>query len=299
MPKLLQRRVQMYRILTVVGIGIATAAVLAGGNLQSAAAQDDPGTASYYSQKVRPIFEQRCGMCHMNGNFSGGFGLGTKADTLQGGDKNTDVVPGHPERSMLVKLIRQEGTTYDMKNMPLGRNKLSDGEIAIIENWVKAGAVMPPDTPELIQAAGVRQTMTLFFAKKMVAAAKAAAEAQNEHIAICVMDMNGDIVAFARTDKANSNQIGASQGKARAVLLFGVPTGTIADAQRANKPVTAMIASPAAGAVGGQITLTRGGLPIFQGGKMIGSIGVGGSLSEQDEKYAQIGIGAAGLASSK
>jgi uncharacterized protein GlcG (DUF336 family) len=32
---------------------------------------------------------------------------------------------------------------------------------------------------------------------------------------------------------------------------------------------------------------------------MIGAIGVGGSLSNQDEKYAQIGIDAAGLASSK
>jgi uncharacterized protein GlcG (DUF336 family) len=83
------------------------------------------------------------------------------------------------------------------------------------------------------------------------------------------------------------------------VLLFGIPTGTIADAQRANKPVTAMIASPAIGAVGGPITLTRGGLPVFQDGKMIGAIGVGGSLSNQDEKYAQIGIDAAGLASSK
>ena len=287
----------MYKAFTVVGIGVA--AVLAGLSARPAAAQEEAGTAAYYSAKVRPIFEQKCGMCHLNGNFSGGFGLGSKADTLQGGDKAKDDIPGDPGKSMLIKLIRQESSGDDPKNMPLGRNKLSDSEIAIIENWVKAGAVMPPDTPQVIQAAGVRQAMTLYFAKKMVAAAKTAAEAQKEHISICVMDVNGDIVAFARTDKADSNQFSTSQGKARAVLLFGIPTGTIADAQRANKPVTAMIASPAIGAVGGPITLTRGGLPVFQDGKMIGAIGVGGSLSNQDEKYAQIGIDAAGLASSK
>jgi uncharacterized protein GlcG (DUF336 family)/mono/diheme cytochrome c family protein len=289
----------MYKILAVVGLGVASAAVQVGSSLKPVAAQDDAGTASYYSEKVRPIFEQRCGMCHLNGNFSGGFGLGTKADTLLGGDKAADVVPGDPAKSMLVKLIRQEGGPDDPKNMPLGRNKISDREIEIITNWVKAGAVMPPDTPQLIQAAGVRQTMKLYAAKMMVAAVKTAAEEQKEHISVCVMDMNGDIVAFARMDKAEPSQLGTSQGKARAVLLFGMPTGVIADAQRANKPVTAMIASPAAGAVGGQITLTSGGLPIMKDGVMIGSIGVGGSLSGQDEKYAQIGIKAAGMTGSK
>ncbi len=299
MPILLERRVEMYKILTVAGIGVATAAVLMGLSLQPVAAQEDAGTAAYYSAKVRPIFDQRCGMCHLNGNFSGGFGLGTKADTLLGGDKAADVVPGDPAKSMLVKLIRQEGGPDDPKNMPLGRNKISDREIEIITNWVKAGAVMPADTPQAIQAAGVRQSMKLFAAKMMVAAAKAAAEEQKEHISVCVMDMNGDIVAFARMDKTDPGQLGTSQGKARAVLLFGMPTGMIADAQRANKPITALIASPPTGAVGGQITLTRGGLPIMQDGKMVGSIGVGGSLSEQDEKYAQAGISAADLASSK
>jgi glc operon protein GlcG len=141
--------------------------------------------------------------------------------------------------------------------------------------------------------------MNLYTAKKIVAAAKTAAEAQNEHISICVMDMNGDIVDFARMDNADPALLGTAQGKARAVLLFGMSTGMIADAQRANKPVSAMVASPAIGSVGGQITLTRGGLPIIQKGVMIGSIGVGGSLSQQDEKYAQIGINAAGLTSSK
>ncbi len=284
------------RILLGVGLGFAvvTAAMLAGSAITPVAAQDAPGTAAYYSEKVRPIFEQRCGTCHLNGNFSGGLSLATKADTLQGGDGGVVVVPGDPAKSLLVKAIKRE-----RRSMPLGRNKLSDEEIATIEDWVKTGAVMPPDSPQTIQAAGVRQTMSLQDAKKMVAAAEAAAQAQNEHVSVCLMDTNGEIVAYARMDKTEYMQLGTSQGKARAVLIFGMPTGAIADAERAKKPVTAMVTSPPIGAMGGPVTLTRGGLPIVKDGKIIGAIGVGGSLTEQDEKYAQIGVKAAGLASSK
>jgi uncharacterized protein GlcG (DUF336 family)/mono/diheme cytochrome c family protein len=290
------KELQVRRILLGVGVGlgVVTAAMLAGSGMTPVAAQDAPGTAAYYSEKVRPIFEQKCGTCHLNGNFSGGLGLGTKADTLQGGDNGVVVVPGDPTKSLLVRVFRRE-----KRPMPLGRNPLSDQDVATIADWVKAGAVMPPDTPQVIQAAGVRQTMSLSDAKKMVAAAEAAAEAQKEHISVCVMDTNGEIVAYARMDKTEYSQLGTSQGKARAVLLFGIPTGAIADAQRANKPVTAMITAPPIGNFGGQVTVTRGGLPITKDAKMIGAIGVGGSVSEQDEKYAQIGIKAAGLASSK
>ena len=69
----------------------------------------------------------------------------------------------------------------------------------------------------------------------------------------------------------------------------------IADAQRDKKPVTATITPLPIGGGGGEITVMRGGLPIMKDGKMIGSIGVGGSASEEDEAFAQIGIDAAGL----
>jgi glc operon protein GlcG len=140
--------------------------------------------------------------------------------------------------------------------------------------------------------------MDLTTAKKMVAAVEAAAAAKKQNIAVCVMDANGDVVSFERMNGTDRIPLATSQGKARAVLMFGIPTGMIADAQRDKKPVTAAISALPIGGGGGEITLMRGGLPIMKDGKMIGSIGVGGSASEEDENFAQIGIDAAGLTSS-
>jgi len=140
---------------------------------------------------------------------------------------------------------------------------------------------------------GRPKTMDLASAKKMVAAAEAAAAAANDHIAICVMDTNGDVVLAERMDTLpDSIPISTAQGKARAVLMFSMPTGQIADAMREKKPVSATLTAPPVGRGGGEITLMRGGLPIMKDGKMIGSIGVGGSSSENDEKFAQIGTDA-------
>jgi mono/diheme cytochrome c family protein len=57
------------------------------------------------------------------------------------------IVPGDAANSLLVRLIRHEGPASDPMPMPAKAPKLSDEEIATIEQWVKAGAVMPDDPP--------------------------------------------------------------------------------------------------------------------------------------------------------
>jgi len=133
--------------------------------------------------------------------------------------------------------------------------------------------------------------MDLESAKKIVAAAEAAAAAANQHVAICVMDTNGDAVLTERMNGTGRGIISAAQGKARAVLLFGMPTGQISDANRDKKPVTATITALPLGA-GGEVVLLRGGLPVMRDGKLIGAVGGGGSASETDEKFAQAGLDA-------
>jgi cytochrome c551/c552 len=44
----------------------------------------------------------------------------------------------------MVKLIRHEGPAKDPKPMP-PKGKLSDADIATVERWIRAGAVMPAD----------------------------------------------------------------------------------------------------------------------------------------------------------
>ena len=144
-----------------------------------------------------------------------------------------------------------------------------------------------PATP-----AGPPQTMDLETAKKIVSGAEAAAAAMNQHVAICVMDTNGDVVLAERMNGTNRIPQSTAQGKARAVLMFGVPTAQIAESIQNKKPMTATITALPVGTGGGEVTVMRGGLPVMKDGKLIGAVGVGGSASESDEQFAQAGIDA-------
>lgn len=134
------------------------------------------------------------------------------------------------------------------------------------------------------------QTLDLATAKKMLAAGEAAATAMNVHAVICVMDSNGDVVAFERMDMAGAIALTSAQGKARAAVLFGLPTSQVADAMRGGRPVTATLTPPPMGASG--VAIQQGGLPIVKNGKVIGAIGAGGSSPANDEKVAQAGLDA-------
>lgn len=135
-----------------------------------------------------------------------------------------------------------------------------------------------------------KQNIDVATAKKMVAAAEAAATAINAHVGISVVDANGDLVYFERMDGAAPRAVTSSQGKARAALLFGVPTKEAKDAMDAGKPLPVILTAPAAGAW--ELTIQQGGLPILKDGKVIAAIGCGGSASSNDEKFAQAGIDA-------
>jgi len=135
----------MRRVLA--GVGVTAVAVLAGFGLPGVSAQDGANKPAFYTEKVRPILVTNCGKCHMNMDHKGGLSLQTKASTLKGGRDGVVIVPGDPANSLLVKLIRHEGPADDPKPMPPKSPKISDADIATIEMWVKAGAVMPDDPP--------------------------------------------------------------------------------------------------------------------------------------------------------
>jgi glc operon protein GlcG len=127
-------------------------------------------------------------------------------------------------------------------------------------------------------------------AKKMIAAAEAAAQAANAPVAIAVVDGNGDLVAFLRMDGASARAVTSSQGKARAALLLGVPTKEAQDSMAAGKPLPVTLTAPPAGAW--ELTIGQGGLPIMKDGKAVAAMGCGGSAPANDEKFCQAGIDA-------
>jgi mono/diheme cytochrome c family protein len=99
------------------------------------------GTPEFFETRIRPILANNCFGCHTNSQL-GGLRLDTLEGMKKGGKRGPAIVPGDPEKSLLVKAIRQ--TDSDLK-MPYG-GKLRASEIGDIEAWVKGGAAWPAST---------------------------------------------------------------------------------------------------------------------------------------------------------
>lgn len=99
-----------------------------------------------YTTQVKPILVNNCYRCHGGMNHRGKLSLETRAGMLKGGMDGAVIVPGDPAKSLMVKLIRHEGPKDDPMPMP-PKSKISDADIAIITEWIRAGAIMPDAPP--------------------------------------------------------------------------------------------------------------------------------------------------------
>ncbi len=130
-------------VLGLAAAGLASAAVFwQPVTVQASPRASQPDPVEFYTTKVQPILQTNCYRCHAGLNHRGGLMLDTKAGMMKGGHDGAVIVAGHPEQSLLIKLIRHEGPADDPMPMP-PKSKLSDADIAIVTQWVQAGAVMP------------------------------------------------------------------------------------------------------------------------------------------------------------
>jgi hypothetical protein len=104
--------------------------------------QDAAGLEGF-ERRVRPLLLERCGECHAGGQKKGGLDLSGPAGWLAGGDLGPALVPGDPEASLLIKAVRYGDP--DLAMPPRGR--LEPAEIALLEEWVAAGAPAPAEAP--------------------------------------------------------------------------------------------------------------------------------------------------------
>jgi len=136
--------------------------------------------------------------------------------------------------------------------------------------------------------------LTLAQAALIVDTALAHGRAQKfKPLAVAVLDAGGHLVAFKREDHASILRPQIAEGKAWGVLGMGF--GGREFARRvASGPVflNALMA-----ASGGRVVPAPGGVLIRDGqGTIIGSVGISGDTSENDEACAVAGIKATGLA---
>ncbi len=123
--------------------GIPFCLVLLAGSLfpSVSAAQDKkptPAAIQFFETKVRPVLVENCFECHSGKKHRGGLSLESQAGMLEGGDTGPALVPGHPEKSLLVKAILHDGKLKMPKN-----KKLKGDEIDALSQWIKMGAPWP------------------------------------------------------------------------------------------------------------------------------------------------------------
>jgi len=95
---------------------------------------------AFFKSQVEPLFEKHCYQCHSHAasKMKGGLTLDSRSGWSEGGEHGPAIVPGDPDKSLLIRAIRH--IDPDLK-MP--KEKLPDKEIAIFEEWVKRGATDP------------------------------------------------------------------------------------------------------------------------------------------------------------
>ena len=80
-----------------------------------------PAQSEFFEKRVRPLLISRCFQCHSGKSkvLKGGLRLDSSQAVLTGGDSGTSVVPGDPDKSLLIRSIRYQA--YEMP--PSGKLK--------------------------------------------------------------------------------------------------------------------------------------------------------------------------------
>jgi uncharacterized protein GlcG (DUF336 family) len=126
--------------------------------------------------------------------------------------------------------------------------------------------------------------MSLALARKVIAAAERKAKKIKQPMNIAVVDEGGNLVAQVRMDGAWIGSIDISINKAFTSRAFDIATKDLAEHSQSGGQFFGIHVSNH-----GRIMIFAGGIPLRQGGKVIGAIGVSGGSGEQDHAVAEAG----------
>jgi glc operon protein GlcG len=123
--------------------------------------------------------------------------------------------------------------------------------------------------------------ISLERAAAAIAAAIAEAKKHDWKLNVAVVDSGGNLVAFQRMDGAQLASIQVSEHKARTAATFRRETKAFENAvQQSNSNYVMTIDG---------VIASRGGIPLVEGGKLIGAIGCSGGTGSQDEAACKVG----------
>lgn len=131
--------------------------------------------------------------------------------------------------------------------------------------------------------------MTLELAEKIGRSALAKANEMGRPMSVSVVDESGRLVYFCRADGAGFFTFDTSRAKAMAAASFKRSTKEITD----NKDSNPLLWYSLPSVVPAQALPSPGGLPIFKEGRLIGALGLGGGIPDEDHECALAGAAAA------
>ena len=117
--------------------------------------------------------------------------------------------------------------------------------------------------------------ISLQRAQAVVQAAITEANRRGWQLNIAVVDSGANLVSFARMDGAQLASIAISEHKARVAVTYRRPTKAFEDAVQKSDLNYVLTLD--------DIIASRGGIPLVEGGKIIGAIGCSGGTGSQDE----------------
>lgn len=182
-----------------------------------------------FSADIAPVLNQQCANCHGNNQRpSGRFNLTTFQNLLRGGESGAPIVPGKPEESLLIKMVKG---TAGSQRMPANQPPLADAVIARLETWIKEGATFdgPSATQHIEQVAALAKAR--MSTHEQLSADRAAAAEQNWKLGMPGIDMQrAETVNFLLLGNVGENTLADFGQQAEALIpqissLFKVPAG--------------------------------------------------------------------------
>jgi uncharacterized membrane protein len=101
----------------------------------------DPRQAQDLNIEVRTILAHNCYSCHGEAKTKGDLRLDSKEAVMKGGESGVVVVPGHPDKSELIRRISLPKGHKEA--MPTKGKRLTEREVSVLKFWIEKGAVWP------------------------------------------------------------------------------------------------------------------------------------------------------------
>ena len=101
----------------------------------------------FFEADVRPVLVEHCHKCHGPTKEWAGLRLDSREAMLRGGDSGPAIIPGEPNKSLLIRAIRHEDPNLKMPE----EGKLTDRQIIDLVRWVELGAPFPASQPATVR----------------------------------------------------------------------------------------------------------------------------------------------------